>query len=388
MDLIYTGVHLSAVAGSDNKIYLVSRIITGDYPRGHILLFTVDIMSGQVTVIEDLTPGQTRACMFPYISVKPREHGNDLIAVAYEINNLDARAVFISNHSGAWSNPMVLNAGDESSGHPCVAINGGFADLVYESPNNSDNTQIYHQRYEFSTGTLYGATQVTDSDIYFNQRPVIATDSYGNLHLIYITNRENPDIFGDEEVYYSVFDAPPRSPERVRFNRNAGRISWDNNPEPDISHYEVELNGELLPVSGSSVDVDLSAFNEIIIAIRAQDLSGQQSHPAIYRSTKRGLREMATIPKRLFVGNNYPNPFNSSTWIPYSAINISSPLYLEIIDIKGRVVKTVKIYNENMGEVFWDGTNDSGYPVSSGTYLYRLRSRWQVGNNKFMTLLK
>lgn len=386
--MAYAGVNLSAFAGSHNRVYLVSRVITEEYPGGRIYLFTVDIMSGRLISVENLTPGETRACRFPYISVKPRENGDDLIAVTYEINSPNSKAVFIYNNSGEWSDPMVLSTGEKTSGHPCLAINGKYAELVYESPDNTPNGQIYHQRYDFSTGVLTDAVRVTHSDIYFNHRPVIAADSYGNLHLIYITNRENPDVPGDEEVYYSIYDAPPSSPAGVRFNRAAARISWNANPEPDIDHYEVELNGELSNVSGVSVYIESPVTDDFIIAITAADLSGQKSIPVVYRSTKRGLREISAIPDRLFVGYNYPNPFNGSTRIPVSLLNINAPSYLEILDITGRVVRTLNISSINSREVSWNGTNDYGCWVSSGTYLYRLRSGRECSKSRIMTLLK
>jgi hypothetical protein len=386
--LEYKGVNLSASAGSSNKIYLVCRVICDEFPRGHIFLLTLNIISGRVTEIKDLTPNETRYCQFPYIAVSPQRNGNDLIFVTFEISDLRSKAVFISNISGVWTEPMVLSAGNKTSGRPCVAINGDFADFVYEAPKDPPDAQIYHQRFNFITGTLSDATQVTNTTGSFNILPVLAADSFRNLHLIYVTNRENPGQSGDEEVYYSIFDAPPARPYGFEFDRQEYLVEWLDSPEPDISHYEVDFNGRDTIVYDNGIDIEQLSFDQFIISVKAVDLSGQASLPALYRSTLRGVREITETPKRLIVGKNYPNPFNARTSIPVSSTNMTFPLYLEVFDITGKIVKSFTINDESKQEIVWNGRSDYAKPVSSGVYFYRLRSRYEFGNTKSMTYIK
>lgn len=390
--LNYQGINLSATAGSDHRIYLVCRLMKEEFPLGHIFLFTLDILTGELLNIEDLTPNETRVCRVPYIAVSPRADGNDLIFITYAVSDVDFKAVFISNMAGEWSEPTVLSAGDNSSGHPCVAINGDFVDFVYESPNNSiynpPISQIYHQRYDLNTGVLSEAVQVTHSGDLFNMRPVIASDSYGNLHLVYITNRINPQTFGDEEVYYSIFDAAPRSPEGFEFDRDKMVITWRENPEPDISHYRIVFNGRDTVVTDARFEIEQTSFDDFVFSARAVDLSGQESRPATYRSTIRGLFEITGAPRDLIIGKNYPNPFNATTTIPISPINMSYPLYLEVFDITGKIVKTFTVNDASDKEVVWNGRNDYARPVSTGVYFYRLRSDSDFGKTKSMTLIK
>jgi hypothetical protein len=301
---------------------------------------------------------------------------------------MSPKAAFETNFSGAWSEPIILSAGEESSGRPCVAVNGELVDFVYESPCNRPNTQICHQRYDPSTGILYDPVQVTNSAGFFNKRPVTASDSYGNLHLIYITNRENPDVFGDEEVYYSIFDASPAAPKGIEYDAENYTLSWEYNLEPDLGHYVLDLNGWDTTLTGNSVNIQRLSFDDFIVSIRAVDLSGQESPPAICQSTITGVREIALIPSSLIVGGNYPNPFNASTSIPIAHANIALPVYLEVFDITGRVVKTIKIINESTRAVVWNGKNDYGRPVCSGVYLYRLRTTKAYGNTEIMTYIK
>lgn len=385
----YRGVHLSACAGSNNKVYLVCRLITDDFPCGHIYLFTLNILSAKITAIDDLTSQESAAVQFPYIAVMPDQSGQDRIFVAYEIYdaNNGVRAAFETNYEDHWTAPIPLSDENESSGRPCLAVNGNMIDFVYESPCNQPNTQIFHRRYNLSNGALSDPIQVTNSEGFFNKRPVVASDSYGNLHLVYITNREHPEIFGDEEVYYSIWDAPPAEPTGIRYDRENYTLTWDR-AEPDIDHYLVNVNGRDTVLTESSVNLERLSFNDFVVTIETVDLSGQESRKALYQSKIDGLRQIARVPKSLIVGNNYPNPFNSSTTIPIAHSRESLPLFLEIFDITGRVVKTFIINNENTREVVWNGRNDYAMPVTSGIYYYRLRTEKQFGNTEMMTYIK
>ncbi|KAA3604099.1 MAG: T9SS C-terminal target domain-containing protein [Calditrichaeota bacterium] len=87
------------------------------------------------------------------------------------------------------------------------------------------------------------------------------------------------------------------------------------------------------------------------------------------------------------LAQNYPNPFNPSTTINYELpISNSVKSKLTIFNILGEKVKEYELTNSK-GSVVWNGTNESGKQVSSGTYLYRLESG-KFSQTKKMQLLK
>jgi len=82
------------------------------------------------------------------------------------------------------------------------------------------------------------------------------------------------------------------------------------------------------------------------------------------------------LPKSSHIYQNYPNPFNPGTVIKFE---ISQPSFVEaiIFDLTGRVVKTLCAENflqAGNHEIEWNGTNDSGQPVSSGMYLSKIKA--------------
>ena len=81
-----------------------------------------------------------------------------------------------------------------------------------------------------------------------------------------------------------------------------------------------------------------------------------------------------SIPGQFELSQNFPNPFNPSTGIKYQ-MPVSSNISLIIYDILGNEIKTL-VNNEKQSsgshEVMWDGTNNAGTAVSSGTYFYKM----------------
>ena len=93
----------------------------------------------------------------------------------------------------------------------------------------------------------------------------------------------------------------------------------------------------------------------------------------------RHLTTMGNI-KRTALLQNYPNPFNPETWIPYHLARDSS-VTLIIYDQSGHIVRFLNIghqvsgiYRDKANAAYWDGCNQNGEPVTSGTYYYQLRA--------------
>ena len=77
---------------------------------------------------------------------------------------------------------------------------------------------------------------------------------------------------------------------------------------------------------------------------------------------------------------NYPNPFNPETWIPFQLAR-KSTVTLQIYDAGGRRVRTLSlgekpagIYFTRARAIYWNGRNDAGEQLASGTYFYTLKA--------------
>ena len=92
--------------------------------------------------------------------------------------------------------------------------------------------------------------------------------------------------------------------------------------------------------------------------------------------------------KTISLGDNYPNPFNPTTQIPYTLLG-AGRLHLTIYNLLGQEVRT--LVNSFLAEgdytVDWDGRNSAGNPVATGVYVYRLKLNDYV-ESKRMVLIK
>jgi len=104
-----------------------------------------------------------------------------------------------------------------------------------------------------------------------------------------------------------------------------------------------------------------------------------------YESTV-AVQHRFVLPEEFALEQNYPNPFSGvasasllsrpTTTIRFQTKTLAQ-VALEIYDNLGRKVKTLWRGSKAPGEasIQWDGTSDSGMPVSAGVYLYKLTVR-------------
>ena len=90
---------------------------------------------------------------------------------------------------------------------------------------------------------------------------------------------------------------------------------------------------------------------------------------------------------------NFPNPFNPETWIPFHLAN-ESDVVIRIYTPSGKLVRSISPRKMSAGDyssqskaVHWDGHNDEGEPVSSGIYFYTIDAG-EFSDTRKMLILK
>jgi hypothetical protein len=119
--------------------------------------------------------------------------------------------------------------------------------------------------------------------------------------------------------------------------------------------------------------IRIPELSQVNVVYQAYNLAGLTS-----------IADRAHVPGEFNLAQNFPNPFNPTTTITYSVP--TGDVTMEIFDVLGQKVKTLVnkslaagTYNE-----VWDGTNDAGTLVSSGVYLYKLKSEAGVKVKKML----
>ena len=142
-----------------------------------------------------------------------------------------------------------------------------------------------------------------------------------------------------------------------------------------------KLTNELIFLRRWITPIGTVGFEEIIYNLVHLDddtfiaeyhtLDSETHHEIIVSRTTLTVDE--TIPSKVSLNKNYPNPFNPSTTIVVVLKNTTQGSLI-IYNIKGEAVKTLHQGILPAGKVhyIWEGRNDFGDKLSGGTYIYRL----------------
>jgi hypothetical protein len=147
----------------------------------------------------------------------------------------------------------------------------------------------------------------------------------------------------------------------------------DLDPNPGNPHFV----GSFGPIDLSPGDSQ-SVLIKLAIGQGADRLSSLTNLKEILNAPDSEFTNVSDQPAGVLPGNfsldqNFPNPFNPITTIPYR-LSKRSIVRLSIFDLLGRQVRVLVSGTRPAGqhEATWDGMTDDGIPVASGAYFYRL----------------
>ena len=90
---------------------------------------------------------------------------------------------------------------------------------------------------------------------------------------------------------------------------------------------------------------------------------------------------------------NFPNPFNPETWIPFHLAK-DADVTLRIFDIRGKEIRTIHLgqrsagyYDSKAKAVLWDGRDSYGQEVCSGIYFYNIAAG-TFNSTRKLTIIK
>ena len=192
-----------------------------------------------------------------------------------------------------------------------------------------------------------------------------------------------------------------------------------NYPEPPTVHdldnidlflydYTGGVKGSLLASSTSTVDnVEQVVYNgttskQVLVEVRNMTPNSDAYVSVAFPSpfSRKGHGPYApprpvshkNEPIRNELGQNFPNPFNAETWIPY-AIEKEAVVSVQIFDASGKLVRKLDIGKKPAGRYFskeraihWDGRNELGERVPSGVYFYYLTAGEFAATRKMVVL--
>tara|TARA_B100001250_G_scaffold414521_1_gene453513 strand:+ start:1699 stop:3111 length:1413 start_codon:yes stop_codon:yes gene_type:complete len=99
------------------------------------------------------------------------------------------------------------------------------------------------------------------------------------------------------------------------------------------------------------------------------------------------VSELIQLPKESFLGDAYPNPFNSTVSIPFT-LEKSSTLKISVYDALGRHVNTLAnaTFSSGFHKLTWNGQNQRGITVGNGLYFINISTKSQTFRSKVLLL--
>ncbi len=151
-------------------------------------------------------------------------------------------------------------------------------------------------------------------------------------------------------------------------------------------HLQISIaNGEI-----NVTPVPLNYLGSSHFTINVQDPDGfyDQRTIALNVVPSLGVNHGGNAPATFSVSQNYPNPFNPQTEIQF-AIPENSQVEIAVYNSLGQKVRNLLSDYRSAGyySVIWDGTNNLGQHVGSGTYIYVVKAGNRISSKK-MILLK
>ena len=133
----------------------------------------------------------------------------------------------------------------------------------------------------------------------------------------------------------------------------------------------VALNGDYVIVGALEADSKGDAAGSAYIYHSIEDFALSVELSVLTATTLGKVKQMALL-------QNFPNPFNPETWLPYE-LAAEVPVTIGIYDVQGQLIRQLNLGMQEEGSyisretaAYWNGTDQLGETVSSGIYFYTL----------------
>lgn len=180
-------------------------------------------------------------------------------------------------------------------------------------------------------------------------------------------------------IIQEVIELDPPTDLAVESNPADGfaTFTWEAPIIDDLTGYDIYLDSV---IQGNTIDLEWlfydlengTLYEAGVVAVYDEGTSEMATLEFVYE----GTGTSNDLPLLIELKGNFPNPFNPETTIRFETANLRDLTRIEIYNLKGQKIKTLISEQLSPGQhsVVWHGTNESGKAVTSGVYLYKMKS--------------
>lgn len=366
---------ISSDYGEIQGSFLINLSSSGEYNwvktiREYYYLGKIDFLSSikQTAEGEYYSVGKLRNGAFNLMEVaKFTAQGDTLWTKTYIDENVIESQAFDLEISDE-GNPIITGSFDVPLNPSVFEINNS-GDILWRTQLNSS----------FSTNYLISISELSTGSNYFIGYKY---SSFLRIDMI--------DDNGDIINYYEFLKANINSMYPISVIPTADNIIFAGRTEGDYDINCCDYNGDYMwqfekKWYGKGVEVIKRTNDNNFAVVSVQGLDNlvltKFDEEGNYTSLE---NDFISIPEIHL--NNYPNPFKKVSVIYFELPNSIMKADIEIYNIKGQKIKSIKCQNQT--PVIWDGTDQNRKQVSSGIYLYRIISNGRILGSKKMMYLK
>ena len=294
-----------------------------------------------------------------------------------------AGAAYIYGRNGeAWMQQAKLTANDAGAKNQfgvSVSISGDVA--IVGSPSSDGNATDTGAAYIFNRNgdTWLQHTKITAKDADEQDQFGNAVSIYHNIALV--GAKFDDELGNNAGAAYSFLREGDAWVQKKKVTIEA------KDAQPEIRVHlgiSVSIRRQYAIAGGEVADGDIGAA---YIYDVARDLDVPfPVEPRVFSATTFGRL------KHTALHQNFPNPFNPETWIPYQLSN-DGRVTFHIYSISGQLVRELNLgmrkkggYLDKRSAAYWDGRDQYGQDVSSGIYIYDFRAGTFRASRKMVIL--
>lgn len=135
-----------------------------------------------------------------------------------------------------------------------------------------------------------------------------------------------------------------------------------------------------MPNEYEFADKEVEAGKTYFYYLEDIDITGEKSKSEIIKIVVPAAQPVLPIPKEFRLLQNFPNPFNPDTWLPYQLAQ-DADVVIHIYNINGQILRVLQLGKQNAGvyltkgrAAYWNGRDSFGEKVAGGVYFYTLRA--------------
>jgi len=188
---------------------------------------------------------------------------------------------------------------------------------------------------------------------------------------------DNPGIIAGADIYITYDSSVLRA---VSVSSEGGIMMASNVGEPGEVRISLASATGLKSDTLAHVRFQVLADSRSPLTLGSVRLYDLDALPLVSRPVDSQFISYMMAPERSNLLQNFPNPFNPETWIPYQ-LREDAPVTIRIYSLSGELVRGLSLGSKSAGvyvstdrAAHWDGRNEAGESVASGIYFYNIQA--------------